>query len=153
MNECVNLKNLSSLGNTYTKSDIETLHNLKRIYSKYDKYESNDKCLIEDLFKNNKLEYVCVHDWNSNSNIVKSIALSHNIANLRYMDIDQRKARYDIKLNISSEYPEHLRAYYVITNKKQIYKDPDDIKYGELEGPQELVSKMEKQLVHKLEKN
>ena len=87
MNKCVNLRNLYSYKNTYTKNDIETFHNLKRIYSEYDKYESTDNCLIEDLFKNNKLEYIYVHNWKSNTNIVKSMALSHNIENLRYMDI------------------------------------------------------------------
>ena len=33
MNECINIKNLYSVDNTYTKQDIEQLHNLKRIYS------------------------------------------------------------------------------------------------------------------------
>ena len=76
MNECVNLRNLYSYKNTYTKSDIETLHNLKKIISIDNKYESNDGCLIEDVFKNNKLEYIYVHNWNPDGNIVKSMVLS-----------------------------------------------------------------------------
>ena len=62
MNQCINLKNLYSLGNTYKKQDVEQLHNIKRIYSLYDNYDNERCCLIEDLFKNNKLEYVYIYN-------------------------------------------------------------------------------------------
>ena len=60
MNQCINLKNFYSIRNTYTKQDIEQLHNLKRIYSYDDKYDNEGSCLLEDLFRNNKLEYVYI---------------------------------------------------------------------------------------------
>ena len=132
MNECINLRNLFSWYNTYTKSNIETLYKLKRIDSYEDKYETKDSCLLEDLFKNNKLEYINVRNDIPDSNIVKSMVLLHNIANLRFMYISQEKAKYDIKLNISNEYPEHIRLYDVVTNNKQYFNDPDDFIYGEL---------------------
>ena len=115
MNECVNLRNIRSEWNTYIKSDIETLHNLKRIGCFDDKYKSNDGCLIEELFKKNKLEYIHVFNWNSNTNIVKSMTLSYNIANLRYMQVYQHSVKCDIKFNVSNEYPQHLRVYKVST--------------------------------------
>ena len=105
MNKCLNLINLHTESNTYTKNDIESLHNLKRIYSDRDKYESNDSCLFEELFKNNKLEYIHVYTLYADRNIVKSMVLSNNIANLRYMYIYQGEVKYDIKLDISNEYP------------------------------------------------
>ena len=47
-----------------------------RFYSFDDKYESNKSCMLEDLFKNNKLEYLDIYKGN---NIVKSITISSNI--------------------------------------------------------------------------
>lgn len=49
MNECVNLQNLSSENNTFTKYDIENMTKLKRIFSICDKYEDSDNCLLSDL--------------------------------------------------------------------------------------------------------
>ena len=53
---------LYSYDNTYTKQDIEQLHNLKRICSNKDEYDNEECCFLEDLFKNNKLEYVYIGD-------------------------------------------------------------------------------------------
>lgn len=46
MNECVNLANIYSEENTYTKQDIETLRNIKRVHSEDDKYENDGSCLL-----------------------------------------------------------------------------------------------------------
>ena len=100
MNKCVNLKNLSSLDNTYKRDDIVPLNNLRRIYSFNNKYEQNGNCLIQDLFENNKLEYVFVYNISSDPNIVKSFVIRENIENLRFMFVDYNEI-YDIKLNIS----------------------------------------------------
>ena len=40
LNKCTNLQNLYSKENTYNPQDINTLRNLKRFYSDYDKYEN-----------------------------------------------------------------------------------------------------------------
>ena len=80
---------------------------LKRIYSYNDKYESNESCMLEDLFKNNKLEYVDIYKGN---NIVKSMTISTNIQNLRFFYINN-KYRVDITLDISTEYPKKLVVY------------------------------------------
>ena len=58
--------------------------------------------MLEDLFKNNKLEYVDIYKGN---NIVKSMTISSNIQNLRFFNIDNNKDREDITLDISHEYP------------------------------------------------
>lgn len=79
------------------------------------------------------------------------MTLSRNIANLRYIHIYQDRVRYDIKLDVSNEYPQHLKVYYVKTNGKQNYNDPDDIKYGTLEGPPDKVSSIKQNLIHELE--
>ena len=51
-----------SYKNTYNRDDIVPLKNLHRIYSDDDKYEQNDICFLQDLFKSNKLEYVNVRN-------------------------------------------------------------------------------------------
>ena len=58
MNECINLQNLYSEENKYTKQYVEYLCNLKRIYTFNDIYESEGSCLLRDLLINNKLEYI-----------------------------------------------------------------------------------------------
>ena len=60
--------------------------------------------MLEDLFKNNKLEYVHI---DRGDNIVKSMTLSSNIENLRYLYIDYNVRIYII-LDISLEYPQKL---------------------------------------------
>ena len=76
----------------------------KRFYSEYDKYESDESCMLEDLFKNNKLEYVHIY---RGDNIVKSMIISFNIQNLRYLYIDIYN-EVDITLDITNEYPKKL---------------------------------------------
>ena len=88
MNECTNLRNLCSKWNTYNRDDIVPLKNLRRIYSYWDEYEENGNCLIQDLFENNRLEYVYIHNGVLDSNIVKSFVIRDNIENLRYMYVD-----------------------------------------------------------------
>ena len=61
MNQCVNLRNLYSWENTYTKEDISSLRALKRLYSAIDKYQGNYS-LLSDLFLGNKLEYVYINN-------------------------------------------------------------------------------------------
>ena len=87
--------------NTYNRDDILPLKNLRRIYSEYDKYEQNDNCFLQDLFKNNKLEYMDVRNWKSDSNIINSFAIRDNIENLRYIDVYYYGKVYDIKLNVN----------------------------------------------------
>ena len=43
--------------------------------------------MLEDLFKNNKLEYTYIKTY-ADQNIIKSIIISSNIKNLRYLCID-----------------------------------------------------------------
>ena len=98
MNECTNLRNLYSIQNTYNRADILSLKNLRRIYSINDKYQQNGNCLLQDIFKTNKLEYVYLYTYNFNSNIVSSLILSENIENLKFLYVNEGKATYDIML-------------------------------------------------------
>ena len=75
-----------------------------RFYSFDDKYESNKSCMLEDLFKNNKLEYVNI-STNNQKNIVKLMTISFNIYNLRFFYINNDEVIVDITLDISTEYP------------------------------------------------
>ena len=75
-----------------------------RLYNIGDNYESNESCMLEDLFKNNKLEYIYIATDNQ-KNIVKSMTISSNIQNLRFFYIDNDKDIVDITLDISHEYP------------------------------------------------
>ena len=56
--------------------------------------------MLEDLFKNNKLEYVYIIT-KEHKNIVKSMTISHNIENLRYFHVNNDNIRVDITLDIS----------------------------------------------------
>ena len=85
MNKCVNLRNLYSYKNTYKRDNIVPLKNLRRIYSYEDKYQQNGDSLLQDLLRNNKLEYVLVYNDESDSNIVNSFIINDNIENLRFM--------------------------------------------------------------------
>ena len=85
MNKCVNLRNLYSFDNAYERDDIVPLKNLRRIYSYEDEYQQNNTCFLQDLFRNNKLEYVFVYNEASDSNIVNSFVIQDNIENLRYV--------------------------------------------------------------------
>ena len=87
MNKCINLRNLYSYDNTYNRDNIVPLKNLRRIYSSNDNYEQNGNCLLQDLFENNKLEYVYINNGYLDSHIVNSFVLRDNIENLRYMHV------------------------------------------------------------------
>ena len=89
INKCVNLRNLYSDKNTYNSDDIIPLKNLRRIYSCNDYYQQNGNCLLQDIFKTNKLEYVYLYHNESNSNIVSSLILSENIENLKFLYVDE----------------------------------------------------------------
>ena len=60
--------------------------------------------MLEDLFKNNNLEYFHIVTYN-NKNIIKSISISTNIEKLRYFYIKNKSSRIDITLDITEEYP------------------------------------------------
>ena len=63
--------------------------------------------MLEDLFKNNKLEYIHISTDNQ-KNIVKLMTISFNIENLRFFYINNGENRVDITLDISQEYPKKL---------------------------------------------
>ena len=48
---------------------------LKRFYSELDEYESKESCMLEDLFKNNELEYIHFENSFNGCNTIKSILL------------------------------------------------------------------------------
>ena len=62
--------------------------------------------MLEDLFKNNKLEYIHINTKRYN-NVVRTITISCNIEKLRYFYIEKYD-RVDITLDISKEYPKKL---------------------------------------------
>ena len=101
INKCLNLRNLYSNRNTYNGDDIVTLTNLRRIHSAYDNYQQNSNSLLQDLFENNKLEYVNVWNYGSDSNIVNSFVIQNNIENLRFMRVYYDEGVHDIKLNVN----------------------------------------------------
>ena len=63
------------------------MHNLKRLFSFYDSYDNYKSYLLNDLLINNNLEYVHIENYESSSNIIRSMELSGNIANLPYLSI------------------------------------------------------------------
>ena len=67
--------------------------------------------MLEELFKNNKLEYVHINKYMYGENIVKSMTISFNIQNLRFFCINNGENRVNITLDISHEYPKKLVVY------------------------------------------
>ena len=105
MNQCVNLQNLYSDSNKYILQDIQELHNLKRIYSCFDKYYNDDSCLLKDLLINNKLEYVNINFEQLDRNIMHSITISSNINQLRHLYIINGTDKFSMTLDITNEFP------------------------------------------------
>ena len=69
--------------------------------------------MLEDLFKNNKLQYVYV-STELDKNIISDMVLNRNIENLSYFDVDVKCMRYEVVLDISDYYPEKLTVYNVL---------------------------------------
>lgn len=82
MGECANLKNLYSERNTYNLQDVQDMKKLKKIYREGDIYQHGGPCLIECLFRHNKLEYVSVKNATNGNKIVGDTVLLHNIESL-----------------------------------------------------------------------
>lgn len=89
------------------------MYNLKRIYSAGDEYKNEGSCFLEDLFKNNKLEYVYILNDKCTGNIIRSMTLSVNIVNLRYLCIYYDKIKCEIKLDITNEFPKYLTIFKI----------------------------------------
>ena len=55
--------------------------------------------MLEELFKQNKLEYVHI-ETRKDKNIILDIILNRNIENLRYLNLDSGNMRYDVTLDL-----------------------------------------------------
>ena len=56
--------------------------------------------MLEELFKQNKLEYVHIETEKGRS-VIFNVTLNTNIDNLRYLNINIYKARYEIEIDVS----------------------------------------------------
>ena len=56
--------------------------------------------MLEELFKQNKLEYVHINT-RKYKNIILDMTLNDNIENLRYFNIDTDDIKYEVILDIS----------------------------------------------------
>lgn len=79
LGKCINLRNLYSWLNVYKSNDIVPLINLHRIFSNGDKYLESGICLLHDLFKGKKLEYVLAVTYLSDSAVANPIIIPGNI--------------------------------------------------------------------------
>ena len=82
------------------ESDIKGLRNLKRFYSSNDKFRDSKNCLIAELFKTAKLEYVYVYNKDINANILTSITLTVNIRNLRFFCVYLAGKDFSVTLDV-----------------------------------------------------
>ena len=57
--------------------------------------------MLEDLLKNNKLEYIHIDKGFHGSNIIKPIAMSSKIESLRYIYVDNYFDRVEMALDVS----------------------------------------------------
>ena len=64
-----------------------------------DSYHSNKCCMLEELFKHNKLEYVHILT-EKGKNIIFIMLLNKNIENLRYFYVYLDDIRYEVTLDI-----------------------------------------------------
>ena len=69
--------------------------------------------MLEDLFKNNKLEYIDIYNG---QNIVKEMIISNTIKYVSYLYVDNGRNRVNITLDITNEYPAKLSVFAVIYN-------------------------------------
>ena len=85
--------------------------------------------MLEDLFENNKLEYICIiKDYN----IVKKMTISKNIQSLNCFYVDNEYHRVNITLDITNEYPDQLSVFTVLSDY--------DVKHsGIITGPEDKV--------------
>lgn len=79
MNKCTKLRNLYSVSNTFENDEILSLKSLHGVISINDTYEFNGSCLLYDLFRNNRLEYVNIFNKEPNTNVIISGFISKNI--------------------------------------------------------------------------
>ena len=98
--------------------------------------------MLEDLFKNNKLEYVYL---SFSTNIIKPMTLSSNIENLRYFYVNTEFDRVEIALNITKEYPRMLQ-FYKIEYRNSWYKYS-----GAIQGTPNKIKRLKECLIHEYE--
>ena len=110
--QCINLQNLYSFYNFYSPEDICPLTNLKRICFYNDVYQSSESCMLQDILKKNKLEYVDAA-MNKNGNIVARMTLSQNTERLRFFKVIVDNERVDITLDVAQEFPASLVVYNI----------------------------------------
>ena len=140
LRQCANLQNLLSKWNVYYPDDIRPLTSLRKFSSYDDIYENVGSCMLEDLFKNNRLEYVFVMLYHDGHNTIGHMQLRHNIKRLRCFSASTRVGRFDILLDVTEEYPDNLQVYSV---------KYDFTKYsGTIIGLEHQVKQLKGQFVH-----
>ena len=78
LNKCRNLRNLASQFNEYRAHNFNCLCNIKRFHSTKDSYYTKDCCMLEELFKRNKLEFVDIYT-EIGRHIILDMVLANNI--------------------------------------------------------------------------
>ena len=73
---------------------------MKRLYSYYDSYLSNECCMLYDLFRQKKLEYIHV-ETRKRHNLISYMIIDKNLDKLRYLNINTTDMRYDVTLDVS----------------------------------------------------
>lgn len=98
------------------------------MFSNGDTYAADGSCLVEDLFRANKLRYVGVQNFSPEKHVVSQMVLSDNISELQYLRIAQDGAKYSVALDTSKETPLNLRIFEVKTG------NDGDVSYGIIKG-------------------
>ena len=89
------------------------MKNLCRISNYNNKYEKCGDCLLQDLFKYHKPEYVHIYNKEYDTNIINSFAIRDNIENLRFLFVYNNKGVHDIRLDVSNVVPTNLRVFHI----------------------------------------
>ena len=111
LDQCTGLRNLLSKHNTYCPKQIQGLQQLQRLYSVDDVYEGQDACMLQTLFNNAKLLYVCVFKGTSGRNVAGPMTIDRNTEELRYLSIDNYTEQIRVVMDISSIYPRYLQWF------------------------------------------
>ena len=98
--------------------------------------------MLEDLFKNNKLEYVYL---SFSTNIIEPMTISSNIENRRYFYVNTEFDRVEIALNITKEYPRMLQ-FYKVEYRNSGYKYS-----GAIQGTPNKIKRLKECLIHEYE--
>lgn len=93
--------------------DINPIMSIRRLFSSEDTYSSDGSCMLEDLFRHNKMRYVYAK---RGTNVVRPMLIRHNLDRLAFINTSH------VKLDIVSCVGAMGEAIYQVFLSKYVHK-------------------------------